>query len=219
MKFRALAMLNKTAILFIVMVVGLVAVLVPALVNYRQSMMNERQAKLRTMVDYVNDIVVKYHDKVEKSGMPVDEAKKYAFEAIQLLPYDNNGYCWINDMQGVMIMHPIKPELVGKNLLEYKDANGKYLFKEFIRAVNEHNEGFVDYMWPKPDVPTDKQFRKLSFVKGFTPWGWIIGSGVYIDDVDAAFRHAVLMTGGLGLMFMLFLAILIFTLSESIRKP
>lgn len=215
---HALTTTQKTALLFSALIIGIVVVIAPVLAEYRKSMMEERQAKLQTMVAYVYDIVVKYYEKVEKTGMPRTEAQKYAFEAIKLLPYDNNGYCWINDMNGVMVMHPIKPELVGQNLLEYKDPNGKQLFKEFIRTVNEHKEGFVDYMWPKPDMPLDQNFRKLSFVKGFAPWGWVIGSGVYIDDVDNAFMHAVLMTGGLALMVLMFIAILIFTLTESIRK-
>ena len=82
-----------------------------------------------------------------------------------------------------MIMHPYKPELNGKDISDHKDPNGKKLFVEFARVGKESGEGFVDYFWPK--YGADKPQPKLSFVKLFKAWGWILGTGLYIDDIDA----------------------------------
>ncbi|MGY3486532.1 methyl-accepting chemotaxis protein [Bradyrhizobium sp. USDA 4011] len=82
-----------------------------------------------------------------------------------------------------MIKHPIKPELDGKDLRDIRDPTGKQLFVEFAEIVKRNGEGFVDYQWPKPGLDTPQP--KLSFVAGFQPWNWVIGTGVYVDDLQA----------------------------------
>ncbi|WP_457577267.1 methyl-accepting chemotaxis protein [Desulfomarina sp.] len=97
---------------------------------------------------------------------------------------EGKDYFFIVDMSGAIVMHPIKPSLNGKNMLDFKDPNGKKLFAEMIRVCREKGEGFVDYLWAKPGK--DKPVAKLSFVKLFPQWNWIVGTGVYIDDIDDA---------------------------------
>ena len=82
-------------------------------------------------------------------------------------------------MQPRMVMHAIKPELDGKDLSDFKDPNGKRLFMAFVDTVRQHGKGYVDYQWPKPGF--DKPVDKVSYVQGFEPWGWVIGSGIYVD--------------------------------------
>lgn len=97
---------------------------------------------------------------------------------------EGKDYFFIVDMSGAIVMHPIKPSLDGKNMLDFKDPNGKKLFAEMIRVCREKGEGFVDYLWAKPGK--EKPVAKLSFVKLFPQWNWIVGTGVYIDDIDDA---------------------------------
>jgi methyl-accepting chemotaxis protein len=82
-----------------------------------------------------------------------------------------------------MIMHPLKPELNGQDLSDTKDPTGKRLFVEFAETVKRQGSGVVDYQWPKPGK--DAPQPKLSYVTGFEPWGWVIGTGVYVDDLQA----------------------------------
>lgn len=84
-----------------------------------------------------------------------------------------------------VVMHPVKPELDGKDVSELKDPAGKRLFVEFVDTVKKNGAGLVAYMWPKPGFSAPVE--KVSYVKGFEPWGWIIGSGIYLDDVDTIF--------------------------------
>ncbi len=110
-----------------------------------------------------------------------EEAKKTI--AAMRFGEDGNNYFWINDLKPNMVMHPIKPELDGKYIGEAKDPNGKALFMEMVKEAKNNGKGFVDYQWPKPgfDTPQDK----ISYIELFKPWGWIIGTGVYIDDIQS----------------------------------
>ena len=114
-----------------------------------------------------------------------EELKARCAATIGALRYgpENKDYFWINDLHPTMIMHPYKPEMDGKDLSDNKDPNGKHLFVEFARVAKEKGEGFVDYLWPK--YGADKPQPKLSFVALFKEWGWVVGTGLYIDDIDA----------------------------------
>lgn len=119
-----------------------------------------------------------------KSGVKTEEqAKSDVLEMIKGLRYSETEYFWINDMEGNMVMHAAKPELDRTNVLEIKDPDGKYIFKEFIKIVSEKKEGIVKYQWPKPGK--DAPQPKISYVKGFEEWNWVIGTGVYVDDLKA----------------------------------
>jgi methyl-accepting chemotaxis protein len=118
--------------------------------------------------EYANDITKKM--------------QKEALRAISQIRYGKSGYFWINDTTPRMIMHPIKPSLNGKDLSKIKDPNGVYLFDEMVKAVSNKPEGVVEYHWAKPGH--NKPVLKLSNVRLFKPWGWIIGTGAYTDDID-----------------------------------
>ncbi len=94
----------------------------------------------------------------------------------------NKEYFWIHDMDTKMVMHPIKPTLDGKDLKEIKDPEGKHLFTEMVNVCRENGEGYVEYMWPKPGEK--EPVKKISYVKLFKPLGWIVGTGVYVDDIQ-----------------------------------
>lgn len=121
----------------------------------------------------------------EKAGrLTREEAQVRATELIRNIRYgpDMKDYFWINDMYPRMIMHPYRPDLDGKDLTDFSDPNGKRLFVAFVNAVRDTGAGYVDYMWQWKDDP-DRIVPKLSYVKKFEPWGWIIGTGIYIECV------------------------------------
>ena len=130
-------------------------------------------------------------------------AQQRALEAVRTLRYSGNEYFWVNDMQTKVLMHPIVRDMEGKDQSERKDPNGKRIFVEFVNVVKQSGEGFVDYLWPKPGH--DKPVPKVSYVKGFAPWGWVIGSGVYVDNVQAQFMQRLAQAAGLTALLMLLL--------------
>ncbi|MBU1315680.1 MAG: methyl-accepting chemotaxis protein [Alphaproteobacteria bacterium] len=146
----------------------------------------ERKAGLDFMDDIAMSMLKQYHDMEVAGTMTREQAQAEAMKAIGAMRYaGGSGYFWINDMRPFMVMHPIKPELNGTDLSQNKDPNGKFLFVEFVNTVKASGEGFVDYHWPKPGA--EQPVEKYSHVIGFEPWGWIVGTGVYTDDLHAMF--------------------------------
>jgi methyl-accepting chemotaxis protein len=145
------------------------------------SLRQQKQIELKHLAELALGIVKEEHAAAQKGDIAVADAQKRAMARLATLRYGNNDYFWINDMQPRMVMHPIKPEMNGNDLSTYKDPNGKTLFVDFVDVVRKDGAGFVPYEWPKPGF--DKPQPKLSYVTGFAPWGWVIGTGVYIDDL------------------------------------
>ncbi|QBK03658.1 hypothetical protein DW355_01725 [Hylemonella gracilis] len=172
---------------------GICAMAIVFLISEKKLVMEERQAGVRQTVEVSYDLIVHFHDLVSKGKLSEDEGKQRALEAIKALRYSGAEYFWINDMHPTMVMHPIRPELDGKDLTENRDPTGKQLFVEFVQIVKAHGSGFVFYMWPKPG--SDKPAQKVSYVKGFAPWGWVVGSGVYVDNVDAVVMNRAISMG------------------------
>ena len=160
----------------------------------RSELLSERMQKSRSLVDLPYSIIMAYHQQEVDGKLGHAEAQQQALAAIRSLRYEDSNYFFIIDTHPNMVMHPVKPELDGKDLTDVKDANGKALFVAMVDAAKATAGDFVYYLWPKPG--SERAVRKLSFVKPFEPWGWIVGTGIYIDDVDAAWRsHAVLAAG------------------------
>jgi methyl-accepting chemotaxis protein len=130
--------------------------------------------------------------KTYKNIIPQEALKNRLKEIINHTRYGKNGYFWINDLNSVIVTHPIKPKLNGKNLYKFQDKNGKQIFKEFSDVCKQNSEGFVDYVWPKPGF--DKPQQKVSYVKLFKPYGWVIGTGSYLDDVTSSMQKEALKT-------------------------
>ncbi|MBY5333151.1 methyl-accepting chemotaxis protein [Rhizobium leguminosarum] len=156
--------------------------------NYSYSELQaERKAGLEKMEATALGIFDKYY-KMEQAGtMTREQAQAAAKDVIGAMRYGVDGYFWINDMHPTMVMHPIKPQLDGTDISQMKDPTGKFLFVEFVNKVKKDGKGFVDYLWPKPGA--DEPVLKYSYVAGFEPWGWIVGTGVYADDLASLYRQ------------------------------
>jgi len=110
--------------------------------------------------------------------------QKEALKTIAKIRYGKEGknYFWINDTEPKMIMHPIKPSLDNTNIANVKDPNGKQLFVEMTEVAKTKGSGYIDYQWAKPGF--EKPQNKISYVSYFKEWNWIIGTGVYVDDIE-----------------------------------
>jgi methyl-accepting chemotaxis protein len=162
---------------------GLVGLAVMQTSNLEDSLKQQRQNELSHLTQVALSIAREEYDASVRDHSSDETARKAAAARISKLRYGNGDYFWINDFGPRMIMHPTRPELNGQDLTDNKDPNGKQLFVEFVKVVKSKGSGFVDYQWPKPGK--DAPQPKLSYVTGFEPWGWVIGTGVYIDDLQA----------------------------------
>ena len=168
------------------------------LTTERSLILEEKKEKVKNLVETAHSILSDCYKQQER-GLPQAEAQRQAILLIKELRYDGGNYFWINDFRPAMVMHPTKPSLDGTDLSGYKDPNGKALFIEMANTARRSGGGFVAYDWPRPDA--DRPVPKISYVKGFAPWGWIIGTGIYVDDVDAIWRKRALQAS--GVMFLL----------------
>ena len=137
---------------------------------------------LKEQTNFIFSIITREYKK--NNGKITDRAlKERIISIINQSRYGDHGYFWINDMQAVVLDHPIKPSLNGKDLSNFKDKKGKKIFTEFVKVAATEEEGFVDYVWPKPGF--EKPQPKISFVKLFKPLNWVIGTGAYVSDVTS----------------------------------
>lgn len=144
---------------------------------------HQKIVELQHLTDLALAIIKEEYTVAQKGEISEAEAQQRALARTATLRYGNNDYFFILDMNARMLMQPISVEIVGKSMLERKDASGKLAWAEMVDVVRRESSGFVDFMWPKPgsDVPSPK----LAYVVGFTPWGWVVSTGVYVDDLDA----------------------------------
>jgi methyl-accepting chemotaxis protein len=165
-------------IMTFMMTVWTIVYLVPL---FEKNMLKEKQAATRHIVEMTWGLLTELDGQVKNGVLPLEDAKKLAAQRLGNLRYEEKEYIWINDQQPRMIMHPYKPELNGKDLSDIKDPTGRAVFVEFVKAAKEKGGGFVTYLWPKPGET--EPVAKISYVKLYEPWGWVVGSGIYIDDL------------------------------------
>ena len=191
--FRNLRFAAKVSIISAAFVVPLLGLLGWLVAVQSQQSMQARMDATRQHVEVAHGVIAWAHAQEAAGTMTREQAQRAATGAVAKLRYDGGEYFWINDMQPRMVMHPIKPELDGKDVGDMKDPNGLALFRAFVDTVRKSGKGFVAYQWPKPG--SEQPVDKVSYVAGFEPWGWIVGSGVYVGDLQQALvrRLAVLL--------------------------
>lgn len=203
---------KKLWLIIFISLLGMTGISSYSLVTSRHDLLQEKELKTRHLVESAHSVIEGYYKLAKDGKMTEQDAKSLAISTVKSMRYEGKEYFWINDMHPTMIMHPMKPELDGKDLSESKDPNGKKLFIEFVETVKKGGSGYVYYLWPKPGL--SEPVEKVSFVKGFEPWGWIVGSGIYIDDLHQIFMNSLIRY----LIIAAILILVIVTVSSFIRR-
>ena len=206
--------------LWLILVVAIVMLIIQGALLLKQieaDLYAAKSEKTQHVVQSAAGILQHYHALEAAGGITREAAQKQAAEIIRNLRYDGQEYFWINDQTPVMVMHPTNPKLEGQNLSGFKDPDGKALFNEMVAISKSQGAGQVNYRWPKPGA--SDPVPKVSYVQLFHPWGWIIGSGVYVDDVQAEFHTQALKTLLIGLVIAALVALLIVLIVRSITQP
>ena len=165
----------------------------------RQSIYQQKEQQVKTLVDAALGVLEYYHDLEANGELNREEAQRQAKEVIKRTNFGEGerDYFWINDYKPTMVMHPYSPGLIGQDLSNYKDEKGVFLFNEMVETVKKSGGGFVNYHWQYYDHE-DQIEPKISYVEGFQPWQWILGTGVYINDINeivADTRNNILLIG------------------------
>jgi diguanylate cyclase (GGDEF)-like protein len=180
-------------------------------------MLEEKKANLKNVIEIGFGILSDYEELVKDGLMTAKEAQSRAALRLKSLRYSGNEYFWVNDTDVRMVMHPIKPELDGTDLKDVRDPNGKYIFREFVKICRSSGSGYVEYLWPKPGER--ESAAKISYVKLYEPWGWVLGSGIYVDDIkkDMAKLRYYLLSG--TILFTLVTLTLATIIGQGITRP
>lgn len=183
---------------------------------FKDNYVLKKKEIIEELVVNASGILEQYHKEYIDSIHSLESAQELAKKAIDKLRYGKErlDYFWITDTEPKMIMHPYRHDLINKNLSDYKDPNGVKLFVEAVDIVKKNNEGFINYMWQWKNDST-RIVPKVSFVKLFKPWGWIIGTGIYIEDVNEEISH---ITNRLVVVYSFFLLIISLILFFIVRE-
>jgi methyl-accepting chemotaxis protein len=206
---RRLWLILLTSILMLLTLAGLM------LKQNHDDLHGAKALKTRHVVETVSGILRHFHN-LEGQGLDREQAQQRASAVIRELRYDRGDYFWIEDLDTRMVMHP-NANLEGKRMAGTRDPDGKALFDEMVTVANRDGSGLVHYRWPKPG--SDMPLEKVSYVELFKPWGWIVGSGIYIDDVQVEFRRQLVQAFVIVMTIALLLSALILLIARSIASP
>ncbi|MDY7226358.1 methyl-accepting chemotaxis protein [Hyalangium rubrum] len=194
----------------------------------REQLHQDRVHAMRQVVEMAYGVLESYEARVRKGELTTVQAQAEAARLLQVLRYDNGAeYFWVNDLSTRLVMHPYLPAMLGKDLTDYQDVDGKRVFVDIVTLAREQGEGFIRYRATRPGE--ERALPKESYVKLFTPWGWVVGTGVYLEDIErevvelqrrlvmAAFA-ALLLVGLVGLVFSRLVVRPIGALSEAARR-
>ncbi|WP_122665633.1 methyl-accepting chemotaxis protein [Pseudomonas viridiflava] len=217
MTMRSLSISRR---LWLILVVSVLMLFILAAAMLKQVHTDLYAAKAEKTMHVVQSAsgILEYYQGLETAGtLTRDAAQKQALDAIRGMRYNKDDYFWINDMRPVMIMHPMNAKLVGQDLSAIKDPDGFAVFNEMVAVAKEKGAGMIQYRWPKPGA--SEPVRKISYVKLFAPWGWILGSGVYVDDVKAEFQQQTINAALFSLAIIAVMALLVILIARSIVRP
>ena len=207
---------SKLLILILISLISMITVMVISMQTLKHNLLEDRYQKTAHLTEVATDVVNYFYQQSQSGSITVQEAQKYALASISTMHYDNNEYFWVNTTDYIMLSHP-KQALIGQNIQHISDPNGVPVFVEMVRMANAKGEGFVGYQWNK--VGNDEPVDKISYIELFQPWGWVIGTGIYLDDVDDIFWDSAINIIIAASLFFILTAWLSYKISRNIYKP
>ena len=215
MKLSNLSIKSKLISIVILSVVLLVMASSFNLMQQRESSMQERQDKLSAQVETAVSLASYYYS--QRNVLGEEEAKKQALQAIETLRYDTTNYFWILNQQLNVVIHPLKPELNGKNAGNFKDGAGKHHWREMVTiSQTAQQKGFLDYQWKSPNGELKD---KISYVQLFPEWNWVLGSGILVADIQDAFYALAIKEGMVAVVLSGLLFAMGYAISNNILVP
>jgi len=199
---------------------GILIVSTLSLYKYYDTMIEGRKEKIENLINIVHDLVNYHYETAASGNVTVEEAKENIKQEMKVLRYQQDSeYFFVFDLDAKIVFHPIDQTIIGKDYSNFKDESGNYFVREMVKGSLENKNGYVEYMWPKPGLESEGPKPKLSYYKLFEPWGWIIGTGIYIDDVSSAFWNNTVIIGGIIIFIIIGLIVISLLIIRSILPP
>jgi len=206
----------RTRLLFIVglLFIGVTILTISSLVSLRSSMVEERSAKIVGIMDGAMGIVNHFHQLQVDGKLTEEQAKQQALEMLTQIRYEKSNYLFGYDKNFIRILHPAQPDTVGKLYKDAHDADGVYFIQEMVDKSIKNGNGFVFYRYAKPGQSGD--IPKLAYVAYNADWGWILGTGVYLDDLNSQFRATASIDVGIGIILLVVISVITLMISRGI---
>ncbi|PWC33644.1 cache domain-containing protein [Azospirillum sp. TSO35-2] len=186
----------------------------------KRSMLEDRKDTLRSIVQTAHGLAAGYEAEVKAGRLTREEAFERYKANLNTMLYNGKDYVFVQNMSYQTVIHPVRPDVIGKDQRDSKDSNGLYFVRALVDTARTQGEGFIDYMYPKAN--SEVPLPKLSYVKMFEPWQLAIGTGVYIDDLDVRFERSLwtmaAIVGGLALPVVVLIALVGNSISGRIRR-
>jgi methyl-accepting chemotaxis protein len=186
--------------LFAVGMIALVAVL--SWLNAGAIVQSHRD-QIRGVVETAYGVVERQYKDAQEGRVSEAEAKERAKATLRMIRYNKTDYIFVHDDTATQVVLGARPELEGSDVSKNVDRNGLYFSLEMINRGKELGAGYIDYLFPKPGAAQQDVSPKTAYFRRFAPWGWTIGTGVYVDDISVRVRDAVITAGGIGACFIL----------------
>ena len=189
---RSISITKRIWIVFGLATIFLAIIGITAVSTSHDNLYQQKRNQLQSTLEVAFSTLNYQNDRYQRGEVSKEVAMQKAKDTISSMRFGkgNTDYFWIGSLQGSLLMHPFAKKLVGKSTLNLTDSKGHQFFREMMQLANSSkHQGFVDYWFRKPN--TVKDLPKLGYVMGFPEWNWMVGSSVYIDDVDAAFNSTL----------------------------
>ena len=196
--------------------IAMFGVFLPA---FQRSLLERKREMIRELTNSAWSILAEYERDERAGKLTRAQAQDLARERIEYLRYGREGkdYFWLQDLRPRIIMHPYRKDLNGQDVSDFRDQRGVPIFVEFADLVRRQGEGYLEYYWQWKDDPS-RVVPKESYIRGFQPWGWIIGTGIYLEDVrtETARVQRSLLHTLLGISVVVLL-LLLYVMQQSLR--
>ena len=172
---------HKLLIITVLSLAGMIFTLFLFYQGLSSSLMEEKIQQTHSLSNAGLSIIKHHYTQADNNSLSTSEAQKRALNILQETKFGSNGYFWVNNSDTILLMHPYADDLINKDLTHMADIKGNHMFRDFTETAISGG-GFVDYYWQKPN--STEVFPKTSYVVYFKPWGWVLGTGLYLDDMN-----------------------------------
>ena len=217
MRFSDMRIAYRLLVVVLVGALGLAIFTFVSLSNLRATLESERENKTKEHVDVAQTLIRGIVDDSVKGGRSTKEAQRVALSALRAVRYAGSEYYWVNDSAGMMLMHPVDKALENTSVMGVKNSKGTAIFVSMIDVARTNGGGFYRYEWKNVDDPAPR--AKIAYVTYIPEWDWVVGTGVYVDDIDALYQTQAWRLGGIGLATLLISAFAALLITRSVVRP
>ncbi|RQM69054.1 cache domain-containing protein, partial [Aeromonas enteropelogenes] len=210
-KLGDIAVSRKLMLLLTLALAGFIALLLISASALHRNLMSEREARLQAVLDLAMSRI-----QALATSLPADQAQAEARAMLNSMRFDGDNYLFVIDETRHIIVHPAKPELVGQQMGEQRATHTEDHWQRMVDLGKGGHQGRLEYLWASP---SGESARKMSLVAGYQPWGWILGSGILLQDIEATIWSQYELMGGATLLATLLMGLLGFAISRSIVNP